>query len=58
MANGWTTPEEEAAKTATYEQMLVERFDKRLPMSNWDKRDARRIKAQRRAFAAAEKSLA
>ena len=39
----FTTQEQEDAKTAAYEAELVRRFEAGLPLSAWDKADARRI---------------
>lgn len=45
------TSEQAAEQQRAYEQMLVDRYQQGLPMTKWDKRDARRILRQRAAFA-------
>lgn len=40
---GWTSPEEEFAKTRAYEDALLARYVGGLPLTRLDRRDARRI---------------
>ena len=42
-------PEDEQAKTLAYENELVRRFNAGLPLTVWDKRDAKRIIRERAA---------
>lgn len=43
----YTTPEQERAKMIDYENELVSRYLSNLPLSKWDKKDARKIIRER-----------
>jgi hypothetical protein len=42
-AQGWFTPEQEAARTKAYEDMIVHRFKTKLPLSAIERKEARAL---------------
>lgn len=46
---GWTTPEEAAASQRAYEDELIRRYVEKLPLTETDKRDARRLIRERKS---------